>query len=209
MAIIFLLFQRTYLLVLLVVWERCLNFSLPTTPSVSSHPLELVFSDVWGPSPIPSIEGHCYFVLFVDDFSKYVWFFPLVRKSDVCDIFLKFQVKEERLFNTKIRNFQSDWGGEYRKLSSHFEKCGITHRIAFPHTHEQNGSAKRKIRHITKTGLTLLAHGSVPKKYWHFAFDTSVYLINRMPTSVLHDQSPFQVLFNQSPDYCFLKFLAA
>ncbi|KAI5337566.1 hypothetical protein L3X38_016837 [Prunus dulcis] len=26
-----------------------------------------------------------------------------------------------------------------------------------------------------------------------------------MPTSVLHDQSPFQVLFNQSPDYCFLK----
>lgn len=42
----------------------------------SSSPLEMVFSDVWGPAPIPSVDGLHYYLIFVDYFTKYVWLFP-------------------------------------------------------------------------------------------------------------------------------------
>lgn len=53
--------------------------------------------------------------------------------------------------------------------------------------------------------LALLAHAFVPKEYWPEAFSTAVYLINRLPTPVLHGKMPFESLFGQSPDYHFLR----
>ncbi|KAL5774712.1 hypothetical protein ACOSP7_012269 [Xanthoceras sorbifolium] len=52
---------------------------------------------------------------------------------------------------------------------------------------------------------SLLAHASMPLKYWDEAFLTSVFLINRMPTAVLQNRSPFEVLFHAKPDYINLK----
>ena len=37
--------------------------------SRNSSAYELVHSDVWGPSRVPSIKGVKYFLLFIDDFS--------------------------------------------------------------------------------------------------------------------------------------------
>lgn len=58
-----------------------LPFALSSTSS--NTPLQLVHSDVWGPSPVTSVSGFRYYVSLVDDFSKYTWIFPLVSKSDV------------------------------------------------------------------------------------------------------------------------------
>jgi len=43
-----------------------------------------------------------------------------------------------------------------------------------------------------------------PLRFWNFAFKSSVYLINRMPTLVLQNQSPFECLFHLTPSYDFL-----
>lgn len=64
---------------------------------------------------------------------------------------------------------------------------------------------ERKNRHLVENGLTLLAHSCVPFKFWHFAFDMTVFLINRMPSSVSKNKSPYKCIFNQPPDYSFLK----
>jgi hypothetical protein len=42
----------------------------PVLSSVSQHPLELVFFDVWGPAP-ESVGRKKYYVSFIDDFSKF------------------------------------------------------------------------------------------------------------------------------------------
>jgi hypothetical protein len=42
----------------------------PVSTSVSTVPLEQVFSDVWGPAPV-SAGKHSYYVSFIDDFSKF------------------------------------------------------------------------------------------------------------------------------------------
>lgn len=50
-----------------------------------------------------------------------------------------------------------------------------------------------------------MAQSSVPTKYWTDAFQTAVFLINRMPTPILQNTSPFQILFKLIPDYSFLR----
>lgn len=55
------------------------------------------------------------------------------------------------------------------------------------------------------TSLTMLAHASVSLKYWNFAFESAVFLINHFPFATLNNKSPFQILFNQPSEYRFLK----
>ena len=73
----------------------------PKSSSESSAPLELVFSDVWGPA-IPSVGRNKYYVSFIDDYSKFTWIYLLKNKSDVFQKFHDFQHHVERLFDKKI-----------------------------------------------------------------------------------------------------------
>jgi hypothetical protein len=87
------------------------------------------------------------------------------HKNDALPIFIKFQKYVERYFNLQIKSIQSDWGGEYRSLSTYIANCGISHRVFCPHTHQQNGAVERKHRHIVETGLALLYHASIPLRF--------------------------------------------
>lgn len=62
-----------------------------------------------------------------------------------------------------------------------------------------------KHRHITETGLTLLAQASMPLKFWWDAFLTSANLINGLPTDVLAGKSPMELLLKKSLDLNSLK----
>jgi hypothetical protein len=127
-------------------------------------------------------------------------------RTDAPRIFMEFKTHVERLIDRKIKCVQSDWGGEYQKIhNTFFRSLGIAHRVSCPHTHQQNGSAERKHRHIVETGLALLAHAHVPIKFWDDAFLTATYLINRMPTHVIDNTSPLERLFHTPPNYSMLR----
>jgi histone deacetylase 1/2 len=93
----------------------------PKSTSESQFPLDLVFSDVWGPAP-DSVGRKKYYVSFIDDFSKFTWIYLLKYKSEVFQVFHEFQTLVERRFDRKIKAMQTDWGGEYEKLNSFFRK---------------------------------------------------------------------------------------
>jgi len=94
-------------------------------------------------------------------------------------------------------------GGEFisKNLQSHFTKYGIHHQFSCPYTPSRNGRAERKHRHITETGLTMVFHSTVPLHFWVEAFSTAVFIINRLPTLVLNETSPFEILYGKSPLY--------
>ena len=171
--------------------------------SSTSRPLELLHSDVWGSAPLSSMSGFRYYVLFVDDYSRYSWLFPIQCKSDVFTVFLSSKLQIENMLSLKIKCFQSIGGKEFvnNKFKHLFYECGIVHQLSCPRTPEQNGCAERKHRHIVETGLTLLFNASMPAHYWADAFSTATYLINRMPMHSLRFQLPWQQLFRSSPNY--------
>jgi len=125
--------------------------SLGSTGHKTSTLLELIFSDVWGPAPLFSSDDYRYFVIFVDAYTKYIWYYPFIAKSDIYSVFHQFQTLVKRQFSLKINDVQIDWGGEYRKLSTFFQIIGIHHRLICPHTYEQNGTIERRYRHIVET----------------------------------------------------------
>ena len=51
----------------------------PHSSSFSNAPLEIIYSDVWGPAR-DSINKKNYYVSFIDDFSKFMWIFLLKHR---------------------------------------------------------------------------------------------------------------------------------
>ena len=175
----------------------------------ADFPLQKVHCDIWGPAPITSTQHFRYYVLFVDDYSRFSWLYPLKQKSDFLECFLKFQKQVEKQLDKKITIFQSDGGGEFNSTAfiKHLENCGITRQISCPYTPEQNGVAERKHRHINETALTMMFHASLPLKLWVDSFLVATYIINRLPLSPLKNKSPYEILFKKLPDYRGLKVL--
>ncbi|KAH9727210.1 retrovirus-related pol polyprotein from transposon RE1 [Citrus sinensis] len=89
-------------------------------------PLELIHTDLWGPAPLPSLNGYRYYISFVDDYSRYCWIFPLTLKSESLDTFKYFKTLVEKQFGYTLKTLQSDWEGEYRSFQSFLEEEGIS-----------------------------------------------------------------------------------
>jgi hypothetical protein len=66
----------------------------PKSSSASKSPLELIFSNVWGPA-CDSIGRNKYHVSFIDHFSKFTWIYLLKNKSKVFQKFKEFQALVE------------------------------------------------------------------------------------------------------------------
>ena len=172
----------------------------------STAPLELIHSNVWSTST-SSLSGCLYYVIFIDDFTRFCWLYPISNKSDVYATFVKFKILVEKQFNYLIKQLQSDNGGEYCSIifKQFLSDNEIFHRLSCPYTSQQNGLAERKHCHIVKMGLTLLAQSRLPKKFWVDAFLTPIFIINRLPTKVLNFSSPFECLFHLPPDFSYFR----
>jgi hypothetical protein len=73
---------------------------------VSKAPLDLIHSDIWGPTPT-SLGRYSYYVSFIDDYSRYTWLY-LLKKSDIYQAFYNFENLVERKFSKKIISMQTD-----------------------------------------------------------------------------------------------------
>ncbi|PKU65522.1 Retrovirus-related Pol polyprotein from transposon TNT 1-94 [Dendrobium catenatum] len=169
--------------------------------------LDLIHSDIWGPAPVVSHHGFRYYVLFVDDFSRFSWIFSIRCKTEVFNVFTAFKNQIEKYTSRSIKMIRTDGGTEYvnHTFTQYMRTHGITHQISCPYTPEQNGVAERKHRHILETSRTLLNTASIPYNYWPEAILTSVYLINRMPSPNTTNLSPFELFHKTQPRYDHLR----
>lgn len=167
------------------------NLNFKNSYSRALEPLELLHLDLQGSTPLTSGNNFRYFLNIVDDNTRFTWIFPLVTKSQTFEVFKIFQRNVENQFGKQIKNIQTNWGGEFQNFTKFLQECGINHRLSCPHTHHQNGCVERKHRHIVETGLTLLAQAHMPLSFWWDAFQTPVFLINRLPTTILKNKSPY------------------
>ena len=152
-----------------------------------------------------SSKGYRYYITFLDACTRYTWICLLKSKAEVNPSFLLFKTQVELQYSTKIKVLQTDCGKEFEALKSDLQASDILFRHSCPYTHEQNGLIERKHRHVVETGLSLLAQASMPTCYWDEAFLSAVFLINRMPTAVIDNKAPFEVLNNHAIDYSLLK----
>jgi len=82
----------------------------PLSINKSSECFSLIHCDVWGPYRVPSSCGAVYFLTIVDDFSRAVWTYLLLAKSEVRYVLMNFMAYTEKQFGKSVKTVQSDNG---------------------------------------------------------------------------------------------------
>ena len=125
-------------------------------------------------------------------------------QAELFSIFKKIHAEIRTQFNTSIHILRSDNANEYfpTPFSSFMSSCGILHQSSYAYTPQQNGVASYKNRHLVETARTLLLHYKVPQRFLGDVILAACCLINRMSSSVLHDQIPHSVLLPNQPLFC-------
>lgn len=165
-------------------------------------PFDIIHCDLWT-SPITSKTGYKYYMVLIDNFSHFVWVYPLKYKSDTFPTFVKFHRLIETQFHRKIKTFQCDLGGEFDNLAfkAFADQHGLLFRFACPQTSSQNGRAERMIRRLNDIIRALLIHANLPPSFWVEALHTAVYLHNILPTKRLNFYTPTFALYLRHPEY--------
>ena len=76
-----------------------------TSESISTDIFDLIHSDIWGLSFVSSIDGSRYFIVFVDDYSRYDWIFNMKHRSELLQVYSNFAKMVETQFSKCIKNF--------------------------------------------------------------------------------------------------------
>jgi hypothetical protein len=92
-----------------------------------------------------------------------------------------------------IRRMRSDGGGEFEgEFRQVCRKAGIKQELSAPYSPQQNGVAERSWETIMGMARCLLNDAGLSKIYWAEAVKHAVYLLNRLPTSALNGNTPYQ-----------------
>lgn len=70
--------------------------------------LELVHADLCGPITPATLGGNKYFLLLVDDFSKFMWIYMLANKDEALGAFKKYRTLVENKSEKKIKVLRTD-----------------------------------------------------------------------------------------------------
>ena len=149
--------------------------------------LELVHSDLAEPMSTRSLGGSKYFLLFIDDFSRYTKVYALKSKAEVISKFREYKALVENNLGKKIKRFRSDGGGEYTsyEFDQLLRDSGIIREKTAPYSPEQNGISERANRTIIGRAKAMLHQSGLGMEMWAEAVHMAVYLKNRSPTSAL------------------------
>lgn len=60
---------------------------------------------------------------------------------------------------------------------------------------------ERKYRHLLNYARAFRFHAHLPLQFWGDCLLIATYLINRTPTPVLNNKSPYEILFQKPPSY--------
>ncbi|CAI5964386.1 unnamed protein product [Closterium sp. NIES-64] len=116
-------------------------------------PLQTLHMDVWGPARVRRQGHERYFLLVVDDYSRYTAVFPLRSKGDVTEVLIdwiraaRLQLRQSFGSDFPVLRLHSDRGGEFSSglLRAYCRARGIRETFTLPDSPQQNGIAERRI----------------------------------------------------------------
>ncbi|CAI7903524.1 unnamed protein product [Closterium sp. NIES-53] len=152
-------------------------------------PLQTLHLDVWGPVGVRGQGGDWFFLLVVDDYSRYTTLFPLRTKGEVPAVLIPWiravRLRLCRRFcqDLPVLRLHSDRGGEFTSdlLRAFCQGEGIEQSFTLPGSPQQNEVAERRIGLVMEVACTSLIHAAAPHLLWLFAVWYAAQQLNLWP----------------------------
>ncbi|CAI7826177.1 unnamed protein product [Closterium sp. NIES-54] len=171
-------------------WQRAAPHSSSFPPMTA--PLQTLHMDVWGPARVSGQGREWYFLLVVDDYTRYTTVFLLRSKGEVVDVLIpwirtvRLQLREQFSQDLPVLRLHSNRGGEFSSnlLRDFCRGEGILQSFMLQDSPQQNGIAERRIGLVMEVARTSMIHAAAPQFLWPFAdvtFDESVPFYRLFP----------------------------
>ncbi|CAI7924802.1 unnamed protein product [Closterium sp. NIES-54] len=166
--------------------------------SPTEAPLQTLHMDVWGPARVRGQGHERYFLLVVDDYSRYTTVFPLRNKGEVTEVLIdsirgaRHQLSEIFGSDLPVLRLHSDRGGEFSSdlLRAFCRLEGIRQTFMLPASPQQNGIAERRIGMVMDVTRTSMIHAAAPHFLWPFAVQYAAHQNNLQPRVSLPETTP-------------------
>ncbi|CAI7846674.1 unnamed protein product [Closterium sp. NIES-54] len=181
----------------------CVEGRLRATPHSSPFPpteapMQTLHMDVWGPARVRGQGHERYFLLVVDDYSRYTTVFPLCSKGEVTEVLIdwiraaRLQLRRSFGSDFPVLRLHSDRGGEFSSglLRAYCRARGIRQTFTLPDSPQQNGIAERRIGIVMDVARTSMVHAAAPHFLWPFAVRYAAHQINLQPRVSRPETSP-------------------
>ncbi|CAI7871485.1 unnamed protein product [Closterium sp. NIES-53] len=160
--------------------------------------LDLERDSVWGPARVRGQGHERYFLLVVDDYSRYTTVFPLRSKGDVTEVLIDWihaaclQLRESSSSDFPVLRLHSDRGGEFSsvRLGAFCRAQGIRQTFTLPASPQKNGIAERRIGMVMDVARTSMIHVAAPHFLWPFVVQYAAHQLNLQSRVSLPETSP-------------------
>ncbi|CAI7787071.1 unnamed protein product [Closterium sp. NIES-54] len=132
--------------------------------------------DVWGPARVSAQGRKRYFLLVVDDYTRYTTAFLFRSKGQ----------------DLPVLRLHSDRRGEFSSylLQDFCRGEGILQSFTLPDSPQQNGIAERHIGLVMEVARSSMIHAAAPHFLWSFAVRYAVHQLNLLLRVSLSENSP-------------------
>ncbi|CAA6673931.1 unnamed protein product [Spirodela intermedia] len=126
--------------------------------------LELVHSDLCGPIAPETPNGSKYFLLLVDDRSRYMWVAMLPSKDRAAVAIKEIKARAEGESGLKLGALRTDRGGEFtsHEFAEYCAGEGIHREHTAPYSPQQNGIVERRNGTVVATARSMLKAKGLP-----------------------------------------------
>ncbi|CAI7773802.1 unnamed protein product [Closterium sp. NIES-54] len=172
------------------------NSSIPPTTA----PLQTLHMDVWGPARVSGHGCKRYFMLVVDDYTRYTTVFLLRSKGQVVDVLIpwicavRLELCERFRADLPVLRLHFDGGGEYSSdlLRDFCRGEDIPQSFTLPNSPQKNEIAERRIGLVMEVARTSMIHAAAPHFLWPFAVQYAAPQLNLWPRVSFAESSPTQ-----------------
>jgi transposase InsO family protein len=160
-----------------------------------TRPLEIVHTNLVGPTTTKGLKGEKYFMLLVDDYTRMTTVFFLKNKSKYFQNFKIYKEMVENEMDSKIKCLIFDNGGQFisKEFMDYCSNHGIKRKFFVARTPQHNGVVERKNRTVHEMARTMLMDSKLTDIFWTQVVHTAVHIQNKVMLRNNTNKTPYEL----------------
>jgi transposase InsO family protein len=147
------------------------------------------------------LRGNKYFLLLVDDLSRYMWVAAIPSKDHATATIKDIQVQAEGESGHKLKALHTNRRGKFTMMefTDYCAAKGVHRQHTTPYILQQNGVVKRRNRTVVATARSMLKAKGLPGWFWGKAVNAAMYVLNMCPMKSTSGMTSFEAWHRRRP----------